>query len=470
MFNKWKLYEMLGYGVHHEAVRRFHESKARVKVVCAPRRTTKSYSAAKDVLPDLLQDRAKVWVVGSNYGLAEKEFSYILNDLVIEREKIGMPKPMVCQTNARSGSLYIQWQYYPQNPEGSRLGSILQGKSCDNPESLLGEALDAVIYSEAAQISRGIRERYIQPTLITKKGREIIPTTPDSSAEWVHELWTMGQEGRFPYIESFYWDRTANPTYDLEEFERAKEFYGADNPVFREQYLGEWVFYGGLVYPLYRPESHVIEPFDIPHNWPVVRAIDFGHRDPFAVLWGAVGPHNEIYIFREYYSTEGRSIREHASIIKTYSRTERIIQTVGDPQAKQSIEDLCYEGVACDSANHDRQAGRMRVMEYLLQTEDGTPAYPEKLRLKQKYPKMYIFSTCKELQRELRYYRWREGLSKEGDKERTEGDDHLADCLRYLCMTRPSPYKSLSKTPSGSFMGWLSRMKTQRSESAYIGR
>ena len=165
---------------------------------------TKSYSAAHDAMLDCILPGKRVWIVGPNYGLAEKEFHYIHQKLVIERDRIGFPKPLVCHANARSGSLLIKWPH----------GSVLEGKSAERPEGLLGEAVDTVIYSEAAQLPRQIREKYVEPTLMTKKGREIIPTTPEEGAEWVHELFMWGQEGKFG-IDSFQWDGESQPSLRL---------------------------------------------------------------------------------------------------------------------------------------------------------------------------------------------------------------------------------------------------------------
>jgi hypothetical protein len=405
----------------------------------------------------------RTWIVGPNYGLAEKEFRYIHEDLVIKGKALGLPRPKVCQTNARSGQLYIRFPW----------GSIVECKSADNPESLLGEAVDQIIYSEAAQLPRLIRERYTQPTVITKKGIEIVPTTPDQGGEWVHELIEKSNADPSLDIGNYHWDVTANPTYDLAEFERAKKFYGEDSPVFREQYLGEWVFYGGRVYGIFNEAIHVIEPFSIPRDWPVIRGIDFGHRDPFVTLWCAVGPEQELYFFKEYYCRDGKSIREHAAHIKHESQNRKILLTVGDPAAKQSIDDLCFEGIATISGENDRTAGRMRVLEYLAVTEDGVPPWP--LRdmparyARAKWPRMYVFSDMKEWRREMRYYRWKEVAQREGDREKTEGEDHAMDPTRYICMTRPSPYKIAPRVSRNSFMGWLNRSKQKDLHSEYIG-
>lgn len=429
----------------------------------APRRSTKSFAAAKDILPIVLTPNTRTWIVGPNYSLAEKEFRYVHEDLVLKRNEIGLPKPKICQTNARSGQLYIRFPW----------GATVEGKSADNPESLLGEAVDAVIYSEAAQLPRQIRERYVQPTVITRKGIEIIPTTPDQGGEWVHELVEAGERGDFPDIESFHWDVTANPLYDREEFERAKKFYGEDSPVFREQYLGEWVFYGGRVYEPFNENIHVIEPFAIPESWPLVVGIDFGHRDPFVALFARVGPNYELYFVDEYYQREGKSIREHAINIKSRIGKAPRYTVVADPESSQSIEDLCTEKIPTIAANNDRQAGRLRVLEYMTLSEDGVPPFsiqnlPAAVH-RSRWPRMYVFKTCREMTREIRYFRWKEAINRQGDKEKTEGEDHAMDAMRYVVMTRPSPYKLAPKTPANSFQGWMNKFKKDKLSSFYVG-
>jgi hypothetical protein len=469
---RWRLFDLLGYKVYHEEVRRFHNSEAKTKVCYAPRRSTKSYASAKEILPIVIAPGTRTWIVGPNYGLAEKEFNYVHKDLVVNRKRIGMPKPRICHTNSRSGSLYIKWIHKLPNPNTGELEdveTIVEGKSADNPQSLLGEAVDAVIYSEAAQLPRAIRERYVKPTLITRRGIEIIPTTPDCMGEWVNELFEKGQAGQHG-IEAFHWDVTANPEYNIQEFNEAKAFYGENHPVFREQYLGESVFYGGRVYPNFMADTHVIEPFKIPEGWKRIRAIDFGGRDPFVCLWIAVGPNMELYLYREYYIRESPSMREHASNIKGLSSGEYISLTVGDPSEKQSIDDLCFEGIPVVPANNDRMAGRLRLMEYVLPTKDAVNPYPLKdKRVEGKQPRLFVFRDCKETIREFNYYRWVEAGKRMGEKERTEGEDHAMDALRYGVMTRPAPFHIIPKIRQNTFDGYMNRIKSQKMRNQFIG-
>ena len=462
---KKQLFDKIGYKCD-EKVEAFHKSNAKTKVVCAPARSSKSYSAGHDVIDVPLVPNSITWIVGPNYGLAEKEFRYIHEALVLKRDKIGLPKPKVCLTNPRSGQLYIKWPW----------GSVVECKTADRPDGLLGEQVDQVIYSEAAQLARGIRERYVYPRLMTTKGRELIPTTPSMGAEWVHDLFDTGMRDNDLQVESFTWDVRANPIYDMEEFELAKKRYGADNPFFREQYLGEWAFYAGLVYSQYNEDLHTIEPFDIPKSWPRIRGIDFGDRDPFVCLWAAIGPEGELYFYREYYCRESRPMKHHAQMIKELTGDERIVNTVADPSGAQSREDLSYEGICTSSAINDRQAGRMRMQEYLMPTPEGViPHHYKDMpmgKVRDKWARAYFFSDMKETRREIKNFRWKEGNAKahqENEKERTEGEDHAMDTARYMCMSRPSPFKNRAYSPENSFNGHLHRMARQRSNSQFIG-
>lgn len=442
---KYNVFKKLGYKIHHKEVERFHRSTAKKKVCWAPSRTTKSYSAAFDMLPNCLLRNTINWVVGPSYELAEKEFRVIHDQLVVNRHKLGIPKPLVCQTNL-NGQLFIKWPW----------GAILQCKSADNMKSLLGEKVHYVIYSEAAQLPRAVPERYVTPRVITTNGTELVPSTPFGGAEWMYELCQKGQLPKYAgEIESFHWDYTANPEYDRKAIERAKKLFGEDSPEFREQYLGEWVFYGGLVYSSFNPDVHVMEPFDIPPSWPRIRAIDFGLRDPFVCLWFAVGPFGELYLYREYYERKNLSMVEHARMIKALSSGETIGLTVADPSAAQSIEDLYYHGIHCEKAINDQSAGRLRVMDYMQPTDDAKPPWPlynsKTGGFRKKWPRYFIFNTAVETIREVKYYRFKEGRPREGDREVTEGEDHSMDTMRYAIMTRPAPFQSTFEAPVGSF-------------------
>jgi PBSX family phage terminase large subunit len=423
----------------------------REHVVICPARASKSYSGAYKALPLVLGREAKAdgsgprptrgWIVGPTYELAEKEFRYLWEVLVDKGPRIGWPKPALARDSKKGGDLYILTAW----------GSEIVGKSADKPQSLLGEQLDWVLLSEAAQLPGEIWTRYLEPRLATTQGYAILPTTPDANAHWLYELYTKGLEGN-KLVDSYSWSVEGNPIYPKEEFESKREFYGEDHPVFREQYLGQWTFYSGVVYGHdFDINRNVIELPEggINPEWPRIRSIDFGYRDPFVCLWGAVAPDNELWIYREHYQP-GRSMAEHALVIKQRSEGERILYTVADSSEPQSIADLRRLGVSAMEANRDRRAGRMLVGDYLR---------AGKLK--------FIKGAVPELMRELAWYRWDRDKDKEGAKEATVGDDHAMDALRYLVMSRPRGTTKPFSIPRNSFAFEMQRKSLERARKSW---
>ena len=52
---------------------------------------------------------------------------------------------------------------------------------------------------------------------------------------------------------------------------------------------GDWDVAEGAAFPEFSRVRHVVEPFELPTNWPRIRAADYGYASPSCVLWGALG-------------------------------------------------------------------------------------------------------------------------------------------------------------------------------------
>jgi phage terminase large subunit len=374
------------------------------------------------------------WIVGPTYELAEKEFRYIWDDLMVQLPKLGMPRPLLARDSKKGGDLYLMTSW----------GSEIVGKSADKPQSLLGEALDWVLLSEAAQLPGDIWTRFLEPRLSTTRGYALFPTTPDAGALWLYDLYVKGLEGT-PGYAAYSWDVFGNPVYPAEELEEKRAFYGETSPVFQEQYLGKWTFYHGVVYGQdFAPERNLMDARDIPREWRRIRAIDFGYRDPFVCLWFAITPDSELWCYREYYHP-GRSMAHHAQAIRELSADEQILYTVADSSEPQSIADLRRLGVPAIDAKRDRRAGRMLVGDYL---RDG--------RLR------FVRGLCPNTIREMNFYRWDVDKNKEGAKEATIGDDHAMDAMRYAVMSRPVPASRRLIAPSNTFAATMAKRRRQR--------
>ena len=440
------LYEKMGFQTGSPQQDAFlTDWQHRYQVVVCPRRSSKSYTAAKKAIPIVLGRETnpdgtpkptRTWIVGPTYELAEKEFRYIWEDLVTTLPKLGLPKPAVVRDSKKAGDLYIRTAWR----------SEISAKSADKPQSLLGEAVDLVIMAEAAQFPTAeVWERFLEPSLSTTRGFALFPTTPNASAQWLYDLWMKGLDTNEPMVASYSWPVTANPVFPPEELEERRRFYGETSPVFREQYLGEWVFYSGTVYGGdFNPQRNVVPLYSIPDQNRVIRAIDFGYRDPFVCKWYHVTQDGGLDCFREYYLS-GKTLDVHAKTINALTDGRPVYYTVADSSEPGLIESLRRHGIPCLQANRDRRAGRLAV---------GEAYRTGHLR--------YMEGRCPNTLRELSFYRWDEAALREGQREKTLGEDHAMDTDRYAMMSRPRPTPVPQPVPRQTFDKLMADRRRER--------
>jgi PBSX family phage terminase large subunit len=229
----------------------------------------------------------------------------------------------------------------------------------------------------------------------------------------------------------------------------------------------------GAIYPDFRMDRSVVDPFEIPDTWTRVIGMDHGLKNPAAAVFGAVSNDGDIYIYDEFYKS-GWLIEE---IVKGNKKTGEpgLLHKIGtqkisaifiDPSTKATrgqtgisefstyMEHLPAH-VPLLTANNDVSAGIDRVARHFKD-------HPVT-----KKPQLYIFKTCKNLINELLEYRW-EPLSsgmvgRRNDKEEPRKyNDHACDALRYLIMSRPDPNK-VKELPEFK-QGWLTPSKLIQAE------
>jgi hypothetical protein len=458
--DRWAIYRALGYERQIESpdyglkeypvpeVRAFHNSKARVKISTAPARSSKSYSAAHDVLPDILyplfsgerEQETKILICGPEYEHAAKEFNYIAEALVHKKDLLGIEGPTRYLFQAKLGRLELHWRDW---------NVYVIGKSAKQLQSLLGDQWDVVILSETAQMDR----RTWYQGLSTRYGRAIWPTTPSVKGRWIKEFYEESLARSDAKCQHFRFPPWANPFYDKSRFDEELARRGPQDPYFREQFLGDWdVWYGGRVFPTFQPDPvedvapvmdergihggdgcHCIDPVPIPSDWLRLGGIDFGWKAPTVFLFLAVAPTGEIIVYDEYHATQ-KSMGEHISLIEAQARANHTpwpIDVYREPkgQSRQISEDAAMDHNFCSiPVNADRIAGRLRVQEYLDKGDNGLP----RLRI--------VKENCPELVKSLTELHYDDsGTPREGGLERWLGADDPVDALKYPLLSRPSP-------------------------------
>jgi hypothetical protein len=200
--NKTEFFEDIGYRPH-KGQQTLHNSEARFRIVCAGRRWGKSLAAAQEALCSAIQPETVGWVIAPNYGLAEKIFREVLWTL-----KRKMPEWIEKESESR---MFIKLKN----------GSIIEGKSAENIDSLVGEGLDWAILDEAARLPEAAWYQAIRPALADKEGWAMIISTP-VGRNWFYKIFTRGQDSKFPLYASWTFPSKTNPFLAPVELQEAK--------------------------------------------------------------------------------------------------------------------------------------------------------------------------------------------------------------------------------------------------------
>ena len=316
-------------------------------------------------------------------------------------------------------------------------GSTVSFKSVDSGwEKFQGTAKHLIAFDEEPEekVWNECRMR-----VISTKGDIIVAMTPLHGMSFmydkVYEPWILGSIPKSEN-ECFVASIKDNPYIDLGEIKRVEDgFYDEEREARME---GRFVEFAGLIYKEFDPQVHLVKRFTIPHNWIKIRGLDPGLNNPTAVVWLAIGPDDECFIYDEYYQTD-RTIKEFATEIKAQSGGAKISYTIIDPAAcsrnpahpelKSVREEYARHGIWTQPGNNDVSFGINSVKE-LLRTN------PKSGR-----PKLFIFDDLRNIKKEMVRYRWDTHLhhaeTKNPKEKPKKVQDHLMDALRYVIASNP---------------------------------
>jgi len=209
---------------------------------------------------------------------------------------------------------------------------------------------------------------------------------------------------------------------------------------------GDWYADVGVAFNDFKRKTHVIEPFDIPHDWYRFRACDWGYSTMAVCLWFAVDYDKNVYVYRELKTTKVVA-EQFARTVNDIERNEWVKYGVLDSstwskrgESGSSIAETMMNAgcnwYPSDRSPGSRVAGKILLHQY-LQELDG-------------HPKIRIFNNCKQLIRELSTLEVDEKNPEDVD---TDMEDHAYDALRYGLTSRPQANQA--------FFGWQ-KMKQQK--------
>ncbi len=413
--DKFKYFDYIGYKPHKGQVE-VHLSRARFRVNVQGRRSGKSYAAAREAEVAILTPNTRGWIVAPTYDLADKIAREIKENLII-RLKLGY---------SHKEEYYGRVKYIKFEPFKSELWV----KSADNPDSLVGEGLDWLIFDECAKCPRIIWEKYLSPTLTDRKGWALFTTTPEGT-NWVYELYCKGKDPSYPDWESWQHPSTISPYIDPAIIEEARRNLTPET--FAQEYLAEFTTFAGRVYGEFSRLTHLIENYNYDQNLETVVGIDFGYRQP-AVLWAQIDKNERVIIFDEF--------------VKPNTRTDELINAI---KSKQYRVDHYYcdpagEGVNIQTGISELELFRNEGIRLEYTKNPGLRSITAGIELVRRFIrngageiKLYISSNCKRVLSDIENYRYPRQSSEGQLSELPLKDgitDHTMDALRYIIVNR----------------------------------
>lgn len=198
---------------------------------------------------------------------------------------------------------------------------------------------------------------------------------------------------------------------------------------------GDWDVAEGAAFPEFSRARHVVEHFDIPTNWPRIRAADYGYSAPSCVLWGAIDWDNNIWVYRELYAKHLTAEQLADRILEAEQLDPLPHYTVLDSSCWNKTgfgpsiaEVMMRQGVRWTPSDRNRVQGKMEIHRRLADDPYS------------KEPRVRFFSSCQNIVKQIAGIPLSKTNSEDVD---TKAEDHAYDALRYMMMTRMSGYASI---------------------------
>lgn len=455
----------------HDAQQEILFDPTRNQVVSFGRRAGKSQTGGNKLVPEWFRAhfefddlrarglRREYWIVGPTYSDAEKEFRVCWNAL----ERLGIPFDHPgTYNNPESGQMRIQ-------ALGGRF--IIHAKSAQYPQTLVGEGLSGVVFSEAAKLKPSVWIKYIRPTLADFGGWTYFGSTPEGK-NWFYDLWETGQDPsrsdwrswRAPaWVNPYVYPDGVNPKvlaaakearrlHRLDKWIRGVKTYGNDRglppsplgidpevwslfldqstEMFNQEIEALFSEFVGRVFKDFDEEIHVTDQ-EFDPTWATYACSDYGFTNPFVWLLVQVDPHGDrIHILDEYYET-GRTTGEAIAEIAGRGLAPRTIREFfPDPAEPDRTREVAQAlqlkiGRNTGGALFDRLEWIRRKLKSSVTSPTGDPA-------------LTVHRRCRNVIREFGAYRYKETAERAAEKERAAPelplklDDHTPEALGRL--------------------------------------
>lgn len=410
------LFEKVGFEPHSQAQWDYCSSDVRFNIPCCGRRWGKSLATGHRMTHKLFLPETYNWIIGPTYALGEKEFRVVYNDM----RKLGFLKYCKKSYSTKQGDMRIQTPW----------DSILEVKSAEKPDGLLGEGLTHAVMSESARHLRSTWEQFIEPALSDLRGSCDFPSTP-RGYNWYHGLYELGQDGGMSDYKSWRFPSWTNPIAfpgGMKDIEIIRIRSTVSQQYFDQEYGAMFTSYSGAIYTEYDEQIHVKEHKFNP-AWPNYCAFDFGFANPFVCLDIQVSPSDEVFVWREYYE-RNLSTYEHGIALRDRENPPgyHVDGMWGDPRGADEIATLALVLGHVAAQDVPWKLGVEEIKRMLKPNVDG-------------FPRMFFDPSCVNTRRQMQQLHVKETTRQSRfDLQEHTGDgniqhkvdDHAADTVRYF--------------------------------------
>lgn len=404
----------------------------RFKVVAGGRRVGKSVLSRMWILRQAVKDPGLYYIVSPTYRQSKA-----IHWRDMQKE---IPQTWVKSSNATELSFELL------------NGSRIELKGSENPDSLRGVKLKALVIDEIASVRNWnwLWQEVLRPTLTDYESPAMFISTPKGKNHF-YDLWKRGQSEDSDY-KSWRFTTYENPEIPKGEVEKAREELTTE--AFSQEYLAEFKQRAGLAHPYFERSIHLIEPFDIPRHWKRYRGFDFGSNHPTASVRIAV--HDGVWYVDRCYKQQKKTIEEHANAIRSQDYDLGFIPIWGDPSGGQWFTEFAQHSVTIRKATKQTGTYKKSWVAYgvekineRLKPKPGHSVYlPDDREAIHDAPNLFVLDTeeNRQLVREWELLEWkktRDGKETDNLDESNDPDGHfdLSAAMRYLAV-------SWTETPS----------------------
>jgi PBSX family phage terminase large subunit len=239
----------------------------------------------------------------------------------------------------------------------------------------------------------------------------LLTTNPGAETHWIYEKFYGKNRNtkKYHHIDTNSYENIFLPEGYIENME---ESYDED---WKRRFLnGQWGAFEGQIYKAFDPKKHVIPEKSFKERVKYyIAGVDWGIRNPSAILTIAVTYDKKAYVVDEYYQNErttAQVTKELVKLNKIYNYRKIYI----DPSALDLITQCEEMKLPAEKADNHVEPGIGKVKSMFKQGQ------------------IYILDNCRNTIRELPAYRYdRDKENKNLTEKPIKLDDHSVDALRY---------------------------------------